>query len=111
MNPHLMTDSPNVAGDHSREQPCLPVTASAFSVTNKEHWEHPQVDNEALVGQVQRAILGTGRGTLQRVAVLADAGHVVLCGRVPTYYMKQLAQQTAMDVPGVDRVENQLLVK
>jgi len=33
-----------------------------------------------------------------------------LKGRVPSYYLKQVAQQTALSVPNVDQVRNDLEV-
>ncbi len=46
----------------------------------------------------------------RRFSIQEDHGHVVLRGVVNSYYQKQLAQETAWSVDGVDAVENQLEV-
>jgi osmotically-inducible protein OsmY len=62
----------------------------------------------ALQKRVDRALCGTGYLPLRKVYVLAARGLVVLRGAVPTYHMKQLAQATAIGVPGVIKVCNEL---
>ena len=37
-------------------------------------------------------------------------GVLILRGRLPTYYLKQLAQESVADLDGVDRIENQIQV-
>jgi osmotically-inducible protein OsmY len=61
-----------------------------------------------LAERVQRALRGTGYGPLRGVEVTVRAGLVILGGRVPNYYLKQLAQATALSVPGARRVRNDL---
>jgi osmotically-inducible protein OsmY len=98
---------PNILGRSAAQ----PATTSSDETDRRNNQETRRISDEALVGWIHRAILGTGRGSLQRVIVRANAGHVVMCGRVPTYYFKQLAQQAAMSVPGVERIDNQLVVR
>jgi osmotically-inducible protein OsmY len=40
----------------------------------------------------------------------AQGGIVRLRGSIPSYYLKQLAQETARKVPGVRRIQNELEV-
>jgi osmotically-inducible protein OsmY len=63
-----------------------------------------------LAERVERALHATGQGALRGVDVTAHARNVVLSGRVPTYYLKQIAQATALAVPGVHQVRNDLEV-
>lgn len=58
--------------------------------------------------QVERALRATGYLPLRRVEVRAQFGVITLRGRVPSYYMKQLAQATALGEPGVCEVRNEL---
>jgi hypothetical protein len=37
-------------------------------------------------------------------------GVLILRGCLPTYYLKQLAQETVADLDGVDRIDNQIQV-
>lgn len=59
---------------------------------------------------IQEALSLTGYGELRRLQVECSADAVTLSGRVPTYYLKQLAQCVAQDVPGIGRVHNEIHV-
>lgn len=48
--------------------------------------------------------------TLRDVQVTEEAGYVVLNGRVPTFYLKQLAQTIAGSVDGVNLLRNDIVV-
>jgi osmotically-inducible protein OsmY len=61
-----------------------------------------------LAESVERALRATGQGALRGVAVTAHGRLVMLSGRVPTYYLKQVAQATVLAVPGVHQVRNDL---
>ena len=68
-------------------------------------------NDEQLRQEVLSAILGRERFLLPRIDVNVANGHVVLCGRVGSYYCKQLAQVAAMSVDGVESVENVVVVQ
>ena len=57
---------------------------------------------------VERALRATGYGPLRGVRVAALARLVILGGRVPSYYLKQVAQTTALAVPGTRQLRNDL---
>ena len=61
-----------------------------------------------LAERVGRALRATGYGPLRGVEVTAQARLVILSGRVPSYYLKQVAQAAAMAVPGARQVRNDL---
>jgi osmotically-inducible protein OsmY len=63
-----------------------------------------------LAEAVERALRATGYGPLRRVEVTVHARLVILAGRVPSYYMKQVAQTTALAVPGTHQIRNDLEV-
>ena len=46
----------------------------------------------------------------REISVIAHEGHVVLHGRLPTYYLKQLAQSATMSVRGVEAIINNIEV-
>ena len=46
-----------------------------------------------------------GYPSLGGLSVAVHEGHVSLSGRLPTYYLRQVAQAAALSVSGVDRVE------
>lgn len=60
---------------------------------------------------VRSALDGTGRTWLRRVSVSVYGGVVLLQGRVPSFYLKQMAQVIVMAVPGVGVVRNELQVE
>jgi hypothetical protein len=61
-----------------------------------------------LAERVERALRATGYGPLRGIAVTVQARLVILGGRVPSYYLKQVAQTTALAVPGACQVRNDL---
>jgi osmotically-inducible protein OsmY len=63
-----------------------------------------------LAERVERALRATGYGLLRGIDVTVHVRLVILGGRVPSYYLKQVAQATALAVPGVERVRNDLEV-
>jgi osmotically-inducible protein OsmY len=64
-----------------------------------------------LAEHVQRALRATRYESLRDTAVTVHQRLVILEGRVPNYYLKQIAQTTALAVPGVHEVRNNLKVR
>ena len=58
--------------------------------------------------RVERAMQATGYGVLRNIQVIVDADIVYLVGCVPTYYLKQIAQATALAIPGIQVIHNRL---
>ena len=67
--------------------------------------------NFRLAQCVRLALEVTGYRVLRTVEVTVCAGMVTLGGRVPSYHLKQIAQTTALAVPGVLQVFNELAVE
>lgn len=61
--------------------------------------------------RVHMSLRATGRQPLKSVEVAVQEGRVTLQGRLPSYYMKQLAQHTVLGVAGVTGVESRLRVE
>ena len=69
------------------------------------------IHDEQLFLEIERALLISGyAGTLRGIQVEVHAGSVVLSGRLPSYYLKQIAQVSAMRVDGVVQVRNEIQV-
>lgn len=64
-----------------------------------------------LASEVSQQLMESGRLRLRNVRVEESQGHVTLKGRVPSYYLKQLAQSIAVSVRGVDEIRNELTVE
>ncbi len=60
--------------------------------------------------QVLGALSRCSHLSARRVHIETDRGHVRLEGTVGTFFQKQMAQELARRVDGVERVENQLQV-
>ncbi len=48
------------------------------------------------------------RGRVNEVAIEHDGRTLVLSGRLPTFYLKQLVQEAVRHVPGVQHVRNSI---
>ena len=66
------------------------------------------LEDHRLAERVERALRATGYGALRTLRVSVSARVVILVGRVSSYYLKQLAQETALAVPGAHQIRNDL---
>jgi osmotically-inducible protein OsmY len=69
-----------------------------------------EFEDLCLAERVECALRATGYGPLRRAEVSVQARLVILTGRVPSYYLKQIAQTIALAVPGTHRVRNDVEV-
>ncbi len=65
-------------------------------------------EDHRLAERVERALRTTGYGALRTVRVSVNTRVVILGGRVSSYYLKQVAQATALAVPGAHQIRNDL---
>jgi osmotically-inducible protein OsmY len=63
------------------------------------------------VGAIRQALDTTSHGWLHLVAVVTEGDVVVLRGRVPSFYLKQIAQEAVLAVPDVGVLRNKLEVR
>ena len=63
-----------------------------------------------LMDAVVKALRATGHAALRSLDIEICGGAIVLWGRVPNYYQKQLAQEAAQKVGGVQGITNGLEV-
>ena len=63
-----------------------------------------------LAARVGCALRGTGYAPLSGVEVTVHERLVILRGHVPSYHLKQVAQATALAVPGAQQVRDDLEV-
>lgn len=68
--------------------------------------------DDALARQraVELALGRAGYPELQQVEVCEVDGRIELTGTVRSYYLKQMAQTAALQVPGVEEVRNEIVV-
>ena len=67
-----------------------------------------RLEDQHLTERVERALRARGYRALHAVRISVRNRVVFLEGRVPSYYLKQLAQVTAMAVPGAHQIRNEL---
>lgn len=63
-----------------------------------------------LADEVRRVLRATGYGPLEDVQVVTDGNRTILCGKVETYFLKQLAGAVVSTVTGVRSIENSIEV-
>ena len=68
-------------------------------------------DDQHAVGRVRDSLAMTGYRVLQDIDVEFTRGTLALRGTVPSFYLKQLAQHAARDLPEVQEIQNQLQVQ
>jgi len=64
----------------------------------------------SLAARISDDLFRSGYAPLRLVTVLASGCVVTLSGRVPTFYLKQIAQHRAIRFPDVLLVDNQIIV-
>jgi osmotically-inducible protein OsmY len=60
--------------------------------------------------RIECILRASGFGSLSNLEITVHVGLVILEGRVPTYYLKQVAQAIVLALPGVQQVRNDLNV-
>lgn len=68
--------------------------------------ENPSPLDSELESSVRSSLQRTGYQQLRRLDVAVEDGRVRLSGRLPQFYLLQLAQQAVMDTEGVVNVDN-----
>lgn len=63
-----------------------------------------------LAQEIHRALRATGYGPLKNVQVVTQENRTILCGKVETYFLKQLAGSVVSTVTGVRSLENSIEV-
>lgn len=70
----------------------------------------PGTNSPPLLEKIREALAQTQHVWLQRLEVKVVEDSVLLAGKVPSFYLKQLAQAASQAVPGVGIVRNTLEV-
>lgn len=67
--------------------------------------------DEAVVQQINRALVSRGAVPLRHVQVDLYEGLAILRGSVYRYYDKQLAQEVVKQIEGVEQIQNEIVVR
>lgn len=68
----------------------------------------PPASDAAVQVQAQEMLERSNYLALRRLRCECHDGQLVISGRVPTYYLKQVAQSIVRQVPHVRRIDNQV---
>jgi osmotically-inducible protein OsmY len=93
----------------NRPPPTPPSTSP--SSTNRSSCLSVESARARLSHDIRVALRRSGHAELRGVEVLVDGRHVTICGVVPTFYLKQLAQELARSVARGQSIDNQLEVR
>jgi osmotically-inducible protein OsmY len=104
--PTRYSEEPGVSGCTVGWRNSLEETAIYVEVDAKSTSASPA--DARLGGQIDQALRATGHLSLRRLEIIAAEGLVVLRGRLPSYYLKQVAQTAVRAVPGVGAVHDEL---
>jgi osmotically-inducible protein OsmY len=88
----------------ARERPGEETDSAQGTVRLPQHSQ----EDRCLAERVERALRAIGHGPLRGIEVTVRERLVILGGRVPGYYLEQVAQTTALAVLGARQVRNDL---
>jgi osmotically-inducible protein OsmY len=87
-----------------------PTEQKMNAVQTTDQLLRQSLEDLCLAERVERALRATGYLPLRDIEVVVYARLVILIGRVSSYYLKQVAQTTALAVPGAHQVRNEVEV-
>lgn len=70
----------------------------------------PHDSAQQIVNLVCQALNSSGYHQLRQLKVYFEHGRITLQGRLPTYYLKQVAQCIVLEVEGVREIDNDVTV-
>lgn len=70
----------------------------------------PDSDHQ-LIARIRRVLNSSGYAALSQIRIVVERRHVYLEGRVPTYFLKQIAQTLVLSLEDVRFVSNNLVVE
>ena len=85
------------------------TTASSVAVADGPG--HIVAHDHQIVDAAYRALRASGYGQLLSINVYCDHGRVTLQGRLPTFYLKQVAQSVLGRVDGIRDIDNDVTVQ
>jgi hypothetical protein len=100
--------SADVTGIHNTPGDGSSVYSGCYELVDRSC--SPDFQRQLLDGVLQ-ALDSSGRRALRRVDIRVDERTITLSGRVPSFFLKQMAQHVTASVDGVSAVDNRLVVE
>lgn len=85
--------------------------ATARSVAATDRTSRNAAHDHRIVDAAYRAFRASGYGQLLGLSVYCDDGRVTLQGRLPTFYLKQVAQSVLRSIDGIRDIDNDIKVQ
>jgi hypothetical protein len=116
-------DPPNLLRERQYRSPVKSPEGAARDVARTTPGESEPGPEHAIAGGARgepddaelevtiRVALCSAYSPLRAVVVVVTSGRVLLIGRIPSFFLKQVAQEAARRVPGVAGFENRLVVE
>ncbi len=67
-------------------------------------------ESESPAEAASRLLWSSSYHTVRRITCTFEGGVLTMEGRLPSFYLKQIAQTMVRDIPGVVRIENRIEV-
>lgn len=64
----------------------------------------------SLSAAIRESLKKTGIACFRRLDITLNGDSVIITGKLPSFYFKQLAQAAVMSVPGVESIRNEIHV-
>jgi osmotically-inducible protein OsmY len=115
--PDRIARQEKIGSTRSYEEPRLSSDTCPWQDSSENSVSDSRVDAAAksaqaaarrLSEQIIQVLRATGYLPLRDLDIFAAEGFVILRGRVPSYYLKQVAQAAVLGLPGVEEVRNEL---
>ncbi|TWU05823.1 BON domain-containing protein [Stieleria varia] len=87
-----------------------PPCPSGESDTKTRSTKTRSNDRQSVEDALREQLALSGRRPLLRIDCSCDSNRCVLSGRVPSYFLKQVAQEIARGIEGVNVIENRIEV-
>ena len=99
-----------VYGTHQQATPHQAALHEAIPTPSHSNAEFERLRATDVVQQAYERLQHTPFPTLRHVCCTYSAGVLTLDGQLPSFYLKQIAQECLRDLPHVRQVENHLEV-
>ncbi|HZZ72648.1 MAG TPA: BON domain-containing protein [Pirellulales bacterium] len=86
------------------------ISNSGISNSSNFRFDYRSGDEAEIARRAESHLHGSGYTDLRRVRCTYAAGVLSLHGTLPSFYLRQVAESLATNLPEVDQIDSQLLV-
>jgi osmotically-inducible protein OsmY len=111
MTGHAVPAPPPAISERPESSAVFAVPHRRAASSSGEAFSRPAWHDSELRSRVVAALINSGYAALAFIGCDVVRNRVILKGSVPSYHLKQLAQEFAQRVDGVGRIDNRLQVR